>query len=98
MTITERRENTDLTLYLEGRLDTSTVKDFNAALADHLDGIECLVIDMEKLEYVSSAGLRSLLINQKIMSKQGKMVIRNANEVIMEIFRITGFLKILTIE
>lgn len=98
MTIIECKENTALTLYLEGCLDVSTVKEFNAALNGHLDGIECLTIDMEKLEYISSAGLRSLLINQKIMSKQGKMIIRNVNKTMMEVFQITGFEKILTIE
>ena len=98
MNIKEVRDGSNFTLYLEGQLDTTTVKDLNAALDGRLDGVEYLVLDMEKLEYISSAGLRSLLINQKIMSKQGKMVIRNVNEIIMETFQLTGFHKVLTIE
>ena len=98
MNIKEVRDGSNFTLYLEGQLDTTTVKDLNAALDGRLDGVEYLVLDMEKLEYISSAGLRSLLINQKIMSKQGKMVIRNVNEIVMETFQLTGFHKVLTIE
>ena len=98
MNIKEVRDGSNFTLYLEGQLDTTTVKDLNAALDGRLDGVEYLVLDMEKLEYISSAGLRSLLINQKIMNKQGKMVIRNVNEIIMETFQLTGFHKVLTIE
>ena len=98
MTIKEVRDAPNLTLYLEGRLDSSTVKELNTLLNDHLDGIKSLVLDMEKLEYISSAGLRTLLINQIIMSKQGKMVIRHVNKTIMQIFQTTGFQKILTIE
>ena len=98
MNIKEVRDGSNFTLYLEGQLDTTTVKDLNAALDGRLDGVEYLVLDMEKLEYISSAGLRSLLINQKIMNKQGKMVIRNVNEIVMETFQLTGFHKVLTIE
>ena len=98
MNIREIRDGGSFTLYLEGQLDTTTVKELNAALDGRLDGVEYLVLDMEKLEYISSAGLRSLLINQKIMNKQGKMVIRNVNEIIMETFQLTGFHKVLTIE
>lgn len=98
MTIKEHREGSNYTLYLEGQLDTTTVKQFDAVINGHLDGVTYLVIDVEKLEYISSAGLRSLLVNQKIMNKQGKMVIKNANETVREVFRITGFQKILTIE
>ena len=98
MTIKELREGSNYTLYLEGRLDTTTVKQFDAVLSGHLDGVTCLVIDLEKLEYISSAGLRSLLVTQKIMNKQGRMIIKNANETVMEVFRVTGFQKVLTIE
>ena len=98
MDIREVRDGSNLTLYLEGQLDTTTVKVLNTALDGRLGGVACLVLDMENLTYISSAGLRSLLINQKIMSKQGKMVVRNVNETIMETFQLTGFQKILTIE
>lgn len=98
MTIKELRDNANLTLFLEGRLDSSTFKELNDVLNKDLDGVEYLVIDLEKLEYVSSAGLRILLISHKNMSKHGKMVIRNVNEAVMEVFQLTGFHKILTIE
>ena len=98
MTIKELRDNANLTLFLEGRLDSSTFKELNDVLNKDLSGVECLVIDLEKLEYVSSAGLRVLLISNKSMSKRGKMIIRNANEAVMEVFQLTGFHKILTIE
>lgn len=62
-----------------------------------MDGVTELVLDFAKLEYISSAGLRVLLATQKVMNKQGSMVIKNVNEVIMDIFQITGFIDILTI-
>lgn len=63
-----------------------------------MDNIECLVLDMEKLEYLSSAGLRVILAAQKRMSKQGKMLLKRVPEIIMDIFEVTGFVDILTIE
>lgn len=81
---------------LEGRLDTTTAPELEAEL--QLEGITELVLDFEKLDYVSSAGLRVLLATQKVMNRQGSMLISNVNEGIMEIFEITGFVDILTIE
>ena len=72
--------------------------DLEKALRDALDGISQLVFNFEKLEYISSAGLRVLLSTQKIMNQQGSMKVRHVNETIMEIFDITGFTDILTIE
>lgn len=69
-----------------------------AELKENLGGVEKLVLDMKELDYLSSAGLRVLLSAQKIMNKQGSMVVRNVNEVIMEIFEVTGFCDVLTIE
>ena len=83
---------------LEGRLDTVTAPEFEASLKASLDDVKALVIDFEKLEYISSAGLRVLLSAQKIMNKQGTMVVRHVNETVMEIFEVTGFSDILTIE
>ncbi len=83
---------------LDGRLDTATAADLEKALRDALDGISELVFNFEKLEYISSAGLRVLLSTQKIMNQQGSMKVRHVNETIMEIFDITGFTDILTIE
>ena len=87
-----------LRISLEGRLDTTTAPQLEAELKNSLDGVTNLELDFQKLEYLSSAGLRVILGAQKTMNKQGKMVIRNVNETIMEVFEITGFVDILTIE
>ncbi|MBO6146884.1 MAG: STAS domain-containing protein [Lachnospiraceae bacterium] len=98
MNITQNKEGSKLTIGLEGRLDTTTAPQLENELKTAVDGIEELVFDMKDLAYISSAGLRVLLSAQKVMNKQGTMVIRNANEEIMEIFDVTGFVDILTIE
>lgn len=97
MTITKQRESSALTLTLAGRLDTSTAPQLEAELNEGLDGIDDLTIDMESLAYLSSAGLRVILAAQKRMNKQGSMKICHVNEIIMEVFEITGFIDILTI-
>ena len=97
MTISKNLEGEKLTILLEGRLDTTTSPALEAELKDALTGITELVFDFEKLEYISSAGLRILLANQKIMNKQGSMVIKNVNEVIAEVFEVTDFADILTV-
>ena len=96
MTIAKTREGGKLTLALEGRLDTTTAPQLEAEVK-HLDGVTELVLDFEKLEYLSSAGLRVILAAQKTMNRQGTMVIRQVNETIMEVFEVTGFADILTI-
>ena len=83
---------------LEGRLDTVTSPDFEKELKEVLDGLTELTLDFEKLEYISSAGLRVLLAAQKVMNKQGSMQVVNVNESIMDIFDVTGFSDILNIE
>ena len=98
MKIEKTQEGTKLTIALEGRLDTMTAPELDQELKVSLEGITNLDIDMTKLEYVSSAGLRVLLSAQKVMNKQGNMIIRNANEEVMEIFEVTGFIDILNIE
>ena len=75
-----------------------TAPELEADLTQSLEGITSLVLDFEKLEYLSSAGLRVILKTQKTMNRQGKMIIRNVNETIMEVFEMTGFTDILTIE
>ena len=85
---------------IEGRIDTITAKDFEASVMETLDG-ECLniIVDCEKLSYISSSGLRVFLILQKgINAKNGKLVLRSMNDSIKEIFKITGFASIFTIE
>ena len=83
---------------LIGRLDTTTAPQFEAEINSSLDGVTELVLNFEKLEYISSAGLRVILAAQKIMNGKGKMVIKNVCEDIQEVFEITGFSDILTIE
>ena len=98
MHIEKTSEGTKRTLALEGRLDTTTAPQLEAEVKGALDGVTELTMDFSRLEYLSSAGLRVLLAAQKIMSKQGRMVIRHVNETIMEVFEVTGFSDILTIE
>ena len=98
MNINKNKEDAKMTNALEGRLDTTTAPLLEGELKDSLADITELVFDFSKLEYISSAGLRVLLVAQKAMNKQGSMVIRNVNDVIMEVFEVTGFSDILTIE
>ena len=98
MTIEKKENGTDLTLTLSGRLDTTTAPLLEAELKKSIDGVGRLVFDFSSLEYLSSAGLRVLLAAQKVMNRQGEMVIRNVNETIADIFEVTGFSDILTIE
>ena len=98
MNIVKTQNNQSLTIALEGRLDTTTAPQLEAELKTCLNGVEELVIDMEKLDYISSAGLRVLLAAQKVMTKQGAMKVTHVGEAIMEIFEVTGFSDILTIE
>ena len=97
MTITQKKDGGKLTVELGGRLDTTTAPQLESELRPALDGVSELTLDMKELEYISSAGLRVLLSTQKVMNKQGSMVILNANESILEIFEVTGFSDILTI-
>ena len=87
-----------LKVALEGRLDTSTSPQLEEEMKNTLNGVTELVFDMEGLEYISSAGLRVLLSVQKVMNQQGSMKLLHVNEVINEIFEVTGFSDILTIE
>ena len=98
MTITTTRNGSALTLQLEGRLDTTTSPQLEAELSAPLDGVQQLTLDLQQLAYLSSAGLRVILGAQKRMNKQGQMVVRHVNETIMEVFEVTGFVDILTIE
>lgn len=98
MEITKKQENGTLEIALSGRLDTTTAPLLEAELNGAYTEITNLVIDLSKLAYISSAGLRILLAAQKQMSKKGKMVIRNVGTNVKEVFDITGFSDILTIE
>ena len=83
---------------LTGRLDTTTAPELEAALQKILPETTQLTFDFSELEYISSAGLRVLLSAQKVMNKQGKMVVKNVKDVVREVFEVTGFTDILTIE
>jgi len=98
MDISTQKKGSQLTLTLTGRLDTSTAPQLEQALDAALPGVTELILDFSRLEYVSSAGLRILLPAQKRMNRQGEMIIRKVNDTIMEVFEITGFVDILTIE
>lgn len=98
MTLGKKVNGTELVFVLEGRIDTTTAPSIEAELKDSVEGKTLLIFDFAGVEYISSAGLRVLLSAQKIMNGQGEMKIRNVNSAIMEVFDITGFTDILTIE
>ena len=98
LNIKKEQDNDKLTFALEGRLDTVTSPELESAIKESLDGVKELVMDFENLEYISSAGLRVLLSAQKTMMQQGSMKVINVNDIVMEIFDVTGFGDILTIE
>ena len=98
MTIEKNLNGTELNVTIIGRLDTTTAPQLEAEFKANISGVETLILDFAELEYLSSAGLRVLLQAQKTMNKQGEMIIKNVNETINEIFEVTGFIDILTIE
>ena len=98
MTITRNLNGTNLEIALEGRLDTMTAPELEVELNASMNGAESLTLDFSKLEYVSSAGLRVLLSAHKVMSAKGGMKVTHVNEIISEVFEVTGFADILTIE
>ncbi len=98
MEIIKSAEDKKLTVEVKGRLDTTTAPDLDQALKESLEGVEELMLDFSELEYISSAGLRVLLATQKIMQGQGKMTVTGVNDIVMEVFEVTGFCDILNIE
>lgn len=98
MTIEKTLNGNELTVNLTGRLDTTTAPQLETELKQNIAGLEKLVLDFAALEYLSSAGLRVLLAAQNAMNKQGAMMLRNVNDTIQDIFEVTGFSEILTIE
>lgn len=98
MTIEKNLNGAELIVKVVGRLDTTTAPELETSLKESFEGLEKLVLDFGELDYLSSAGLRVLLQAQKTMNKQGEMVVRNVNETISEIFEVTGFSDVLTIE
>lgn len=98
MEINKIADGENLTIALEGRLDTTTAPQLEAEIKTCLNGVKKFVFDFAKLDYISSAGLRVILAAQKTMSKQGAMELINVNGTIMEILDVTGFRDILTIK
>ena len=98
LNISKTTENKTAVIALEGRLDTVTAPELEKELTQMLPDLTGLTLDFEKLDYISSAGLRVLLAAQKTMAGHGEMKITHVNEIIMEIFEVTGFSDILTIE
>lgn len=98
MTINKKLTASSLEIALEGRLDTTTAPKLEKELKESLNGVTELTLDFEKLDYISSAGLRVLLAAQKQMTRQGSMKLVHVGEIIMEVFEVTGFSDILTIE
>ena len=97
LNIQKTKENGKASFALEGRLDTVTAPELENSIQESLPGLEELILDFSKLDYISSAGLRVLLSAQKIMNKQGSMKLTHVNEAVMDIFEVTGFTDILTI-
>lgn len=98
MTIEKIMKGNQMTVVLTGRLDTTTAPKLEAELKQNISGVEMLILDFDALEYLSSAGLRVLLAAQKVMNKQGEMIVQHVNETIMEIFEVTGFVDVLNIQ
>lgn len=98
MTIGIAKESESLTMKLGGRLDTTTAPELEKAFEENMDVSKDLILDMKELEYISSAGLRVLLAAQKRMNQSGKMKLTGVSDEVMEVFEITGFSDILTIE
>ena len=98
MIISKEKNGNALTLKVKGRIDTATSPKLQKEIEDSIEGVETLAFDFSEMEYISSSGLRVLLSAQKKMNGQGKMIVKNVSETVMEIFEITGFSDILTIE
>ena len=98
MNIVKNQEGSKLELLLSGRLDTTTAPQLESALNEDMAAVTELILNFEGLEYISSAGLRVLLAAQKQMNRKGSMVVKNVCEDIRDVFDITGFSDILTVE
>ena len=95
MTITKTLDNETLTIQVEGEINSTNAVDLDQAITSSIKGVKTLILDFEKLDYISSAGLRIILSAQKKMDKQGHMKVLNCNETVMDVFDMTGFSNIL---
>lgn len=98
MTVEKITNGNSLTLRVEGRVDTTNSKEFEEIITNSIDGVKELIMDFDSLEYISSAGLRVMLMAIKKMKKQGSMAVTNANEMVKEIFEVTGFSDLVEVE
>ena len=98
MNIIREKNDQELTLCVEGEINSATAGELEEVIKNELSEVKSLIFDFAKLEYLSSAGLRVLLVAQKIMQKKGQMVIRHVNKGVSDIFKITGFYNVLNIE
>ena len=98
MNLTKTKKGTTVIISIDGRIDTNTAMEFGEQVNDALDNIENLILDFSNVEYISSLGLRAILELQKRMASQGTMKVLNPNSSAMDVFNMTGFSKILTIE
>ena len=98
MTITKKQNGSTLEIAVEGRLDTMTSPELESELKTCLEGVDSLIMNCEKLDYISSAGLRVLLTAHKAMMGKGGMRVTHINEIVREVFEVTGFADVLTIE
>ncbi len=98
MKVTKKQTNSDLLIEIEGSIDSVTAPELHKIINESLNGVNSIVFDFANVDYISSAGLRVLLATRKSLPKDGNMIIRNANQNVMDIFTMTGFDNILTIE
>ena len=98
MSVSKKQNGNELLFIIEGNIDSTTAPDLHEIICGALDGVTSLILDFEKVAYISSAGLRVILTAYKTMSEQGKMVIRKVNEDVMEVFTLTGFDSFLNFE
>ena len=98
MEIIKQLNKDELVLKVIGEVNSTNYQELEDEVNKSVSGIKSLIFDFEKLEYLSSAGLRVLLVSKKLMDRKGKMVIKNANPTVMEIFEITGFSNVLDFE
>lgn len=98
MNISKKINGDQLEIGLEGRLDTTTAPELEAELKKGLDDVKTLTFNLAKVEYVSSAGLRALLFAKKLMHNKGYVKIINTNDIVNEVFKVTGFDELLDIE
>lgn len=98
MEIIKSLDNDVLTVKVIGELNTTTYDQLEKSISESIKGVNTLIFDFEKLSYISSAGLRVLLVAKKALGSNGRMIVRNANKSIMDIFEITGFVNVLEFE